>query len=100
MIIDSEADSVLIDFIESPDTIMPEEKALDSSVSDDIMEALSKLTPREEYVIRKRFGFDDGICHTLEWVGRELNVTRERVRQIEAKAKRKLKFSPNIRQYR
>ena len=58
-------------------------------------EALEKLSPRERKVIRLRFGLEDGRAHTLEEVGREFNVTRERIRQIEAKALRRLK-NPNI----
>jgi len=86
-----EEDSRLMDFIRDEDTIAPDEAALKTITNEDISSVLRTLTPREEAVIRLRFGLDDGRCHTLEEVGLEFRVTRERIRQIEAKALRKLR---------
>lgn len=86
-----EEDSRLMDFIRDEDALAPEEAALKTITSEDIDAVLKTLTPREEAVIRLRFGLQDGRCHTLEEVGTEFNVTRERIRQIEAKALRKLR---------
>ncbi|HHW46921.1 MAG TPA: RNA polymerase sigma factor RpoD [Clostridiales bacterium] len=86
-----EEDSRLMDFIRDEDALAPEEAALKTITSEDIDSVLKTLTPREEAVIRLRFGLQDGRCHTLEEVGTEFNVTRERIRQIEAKALRKLR---------
>lgn len=86
-----EEDSRLMDFIRDEDTLAPDEAALKTITNEDIDGALKTLTPREESVIRLRFGLQDGRCHTLEEVGSEFNVTRERIRQIEAKALRKLR---------
>jgi RNA polymerase primary sigma factor len=84
-------DSILGDFIEDKSTISPERMAERSILSKVVDEALKTLTPREERVIRLRFGIDDGYHRTLEEVGNIFNVTRERIRQIEDKALRKLK---------
>ncbi len=86
-----EEDSKLMDFIRDEDALSPDEAALKSITNEDIDSVLKTLTPREEAVIRLRFGLKDGRCHTLEEVGMEFNVTRERIRQIEAKALRKLR---------
>lgn len=86
-----EEDSRLMDFIRDEDALAPDEAALKSITNEDIDTVLHTLTPREEAVIRLRFGLKDGRCHTLEEVGTEFNVTRERIRQIEAKALRKLR---------
>ncbi len=86
-----EEDSKLMDFIRDEDTLAPDEAALKTITNEDIDSVLKTLTPREESVIRLRFGLSDGRCHTLEEVGTEFNVTRERIRQIEAKALRKLR---------
>lgn len=86
-----EEDSRLMDFIKDEDALAPDEAALKSITNEDIDSVLHTLTPREEAVIRLRFGLKDGRCHTLEEVGMEFNVTRERIRQIEAKALRKLR---------
>lgn len=86
-----EEDSRLMDFIRDEDTVAPDEAALKTITNEDIGSVLRTLTPREEAVIRLRFGLDDGRCHTLEEVGLEFRVTRERIRQIEAKALRKLR---------
>ncbi len=86
-----EEDSRLMDFIRDEDALAPDEAALKTITNEDIDSVLQTLTPREEAVIRLRFGLKDGRCHTLEEVGIEFNVTRERIRQIEAKALRKLR---------
>ena len=86
-----EEDSRLMDFIRDEDALAPGEAALKTITNEDIDGVLKTLTPREESVIRLRFGLQDGRCHTLEEVGTEFNVTRERIRQIEAKALRKLR---------
>ncbi len=86
-----EEDSRLMDFIRDEDATAPDDAALKSITNEDIDTVLHTLTPREEAVIRLRFGLLDGRCHTLEEVGSEFNVTRERIRQIEAKALRKLR---------
>lgn len=86
-----EEDSRLMDFIRDEDALAPDEAALKTITNEDIDGVLHTLAPREEAVIRLRFGLKDGRCHTLEEVGSEFNVTRERIRQIEAKALRKLR---------
>ena len=86
-----EEDSRLQDFIRDEDALAPDEAALKTITNEDIDSVLKTLTQREEAVIRLRFGLQDGRCHTLEEVGSEFNVTRERIRQIEAKALRKLR---------
>ncbi len=86
-----EEDSRLMDFIRDEDALAPDEAALKTITNEDIDSVLKTLSPREEAVIRLRFGLMDGRCHTLEEVGMEFDVTRERIRQIEAKALRKLR---------
>ncbi len=86
-----EEDSRLMDFIRDEDALAPDEAALKTITNEDIDSVLKTLTPREEAVIRLRFGLKDGRSHTLEEVGLEFDVTRERIRQIEAKALRKLR---------
>lgn len=76
-----EEDSRLMDFIRDEDALAPDEAALKTITNEDIDGVLKTLTPREESVIRLRFGLQDGRCHTLEEVGTEFNVTRERIRQ-------------------
>ena len=89
--IGEEDDSHLGDFIEDKDALSPDQYASSQLLKDEINNVLSGLTEREEKVLRLRFGLYDGRTRTLEEVGREFNVTRERIRQIEAKALRKLK---------
>ena len=89
--IGEEEDSHLGDFIPDDDAPAPAEVAAFTLLKEQLMEVLDTLTPREEKVLRLRFGLDDGKARTLEAVGREFNVTRERIRQIEAKALRKLR---------
>ncbi len=86
-----EEDSRLMDFIRDEEALAPDDAALKTITNEDIDAVLKTLTSREEDVIRLRFGLKDGRCHTLEEVGSEFNVTRERIRQIEAKALRKLR---------
>ena len=89
--IGEEDDSHLGDFIEDKDALSPDQYANNELLKDEIDLILSTLTDREEKVIRLRFGLEDGRTRTLEEVGKEFDVTRERIRQIEAKALRKLK---------
>ncbi len=86
-----EDDSHLGDFIQDSDGTGPMESATANSLREQLEKALATLTPREESVLRLRFGFEDGKTHTLEEVGKQFNVTRERVRQIESKALRRLR---------
>ncbi len=89
--IGEEEDSHLGDFISDDDTPAPAEVASHALMREQLWDVLDTLTPREEKVLRLRFGLDDGNQRTLEEVGREFKVTRERIRQIEAKALRKLR---------
>ena len=89
--IGEEEDSHLGDFIPDEDASEPAEAASFTLLKEQLAEVLSTLTPREEKVLRLRFGIEDGRTRTLEEVGKEFNVTRERIRQIEAKALRKLR---------
>ncbi len=89
--IGEEDDSHLGDFIPDDDIPSPAEAAAFTLLKEQLMEVLDSLTDREEKVLRLRFGLDDGRARTLEEVGKEFNVTRERIRQIEAKALRKLR---------
>ncbi len=88
---DDEEDSVLGDFVEDEDTVTPEESATSQLLKEHVKDLLSSLSEREQKIIRLRFGLEDGKSHTLEEVGQEFNVTRERIRQIEAKALAKLR---------
>ncbi len=89
--IGEEEDSHLGDFIQDDDIPAPSEAAAFTLLKEQLIEVLDTLTDREEKVLRLRFGLDDGRARTLEEVGKEFNVTRERIRQIEAKALRKLR---------
>ncbi len=89
--IGEEEDSHLGDFIPDEDAPAPAEAAAFALLKEQLTDVLDTLTPREEKVLRLRFGLDDGRARTLEEVGKEFNVTRERIRQIEAKALRKLR---------
>ena len=100
--IGEEEDSHLGDFIPDEDAPAPAEAASFALMKEQLMDVLDTLTPREEKVLRLRFGLDDGHQRTLEEVGKEFNVTRERIRQIEAKALRKLRHpsrSKKLRDY-
>ena len=89
--IGEEEDSHLGDFIPDEGASEPSEAASFTLLKEQLMDVLSTLTPREEKVLKLRFGIEDGRTRPLEEVGKEFNVTRERIRQIEAKALRKLR---------
>ncbi|MDR0238979.1 MAG: RNA polymerase sigma factor RpoD [Deltaproteobacteria bacterium] len=89
--IGDEEDSSLGDFIEDKKAVAPAEEVINTKLSEQLATVLADLTPREEQVLRKRFGISEKSDHTLEEVGKLFNVTRERIRQIEAKALRKLR---------
>ncbi len=95
--IGEEEDSHLGDFIEDRDALPPVDAASKQLLKEQIEEVLTALTPREQRVLRLRFGLEDGRSRTLEEVGQEFNVTRERIRQIEAKALRKLRHPSRSR---
>lgn len=95
-----EEDSSLGDFIEDKNAILPVEAAIHSNLRETTTRVLASLTPREERVLRMRFGIGMNTDHTLEEVGQQFNVTRERIRQIEAKALRKLKHPSRSRKLR
>jgi RNA polymerase primary sigma factor len=100
--IGEEEDSHLGDFIEDSDSPAPADAASYALLREQLSEVLHTLTPREEHVLKLRFGLDDGRTRTLEEVGKEFNITRERIRQIEAKALRKLRHpsrSKRLRDY-
>jgi len=88
---DDEEDSVLGDFIEDEDTATPEETATSQLLKQHVKDMLGVLSEREQKILKMRFGLEDGKSHTLEEVGQEFSVTRERIRQIEAKALMKLR---------
>ena len=88
---EEDGESVLGDFIEDEDTISPEEAASNELLKEQVQDLLGTLSDREQKIIRMRFGLDNGKSHTLEEVGQEFAVTRERIRQIEAKALAKLR---------
>ncbi len=90
---DSEDDSILGDFIEDTETIMPHYSAARKLLADHMDVVLRDLSPREQKILKIRFGLEDGVTHTLEEVGHEFGVTRERIRQIEAKALEKIRES-------
>ena len=98
--IGEEEDSHLGDFIPDEDASEPSEAASFSLLKEQLMAVLATLTPREEKVLRLRFGIEDGRTRTLEEVGKEFNVTRERIRQIEAKALRKLRHPSRSKKLR
>jgi RNA polymerase primary sigma factor len=95
--IGDEEDSHLGDFIEDKNTILPIDAAIQSNLREATTRTLASLTPREERVLRMRFGIGMNADHTLEEVGLQFSVTRERIRQIEAKALRKLKHPSRSR---
>ncbi len=94
---DDEEESVLSDFIEDEDTITPEESATGQLLKEQVKDMLGALTEREQKILKLRFGLEDGKQHTLEEVGQEFSVTRERIRQIEAKALAKLRKHKDAR---
>jgi RNA polymerase primary sigma factor len=94
---DDEEDSVLGDFIEDEDAKTPTESASEQLLKEQVKQILSTLTEREQKILKLRFGLEDGKSHTLEEVGQEFSVTRERIRQIEAKALAKLRKHKDTR---
>jgi RNA polymerase primary sigma factor len=98
--IGEEEDSHLGDFIEDKAVVSPSDAVINLSLKEQTSSVLKTLTPREEKVIKMRFGLDDGSEHTLEEVGQSFAVTRERIRQIEAKALRKLRHPSRSRKLR
>jgi RNA polymerase primary sigma factor len=94
---DDEEDSVLGDFIEDEDAKTPTESASEQLLKEQVRQILSSLTEREQKILKLRFGLEDGKSHTLEEVGQEFSVTRERIRQIEAKALAKLRKHKDTR---
>jgi len=97
---DNEDDSVLGDFIEDTETVMPHQMAARKLLRSHITDILNELTPREQKILRIRFGLEDGVTHTLEEVGQEFGVTRERIRQIEAKALEKIREHSSLKKLR
>jgi RNA polymerase primary sigma factor len=95
--IGEEEDSHLGDFIEDRQAVSPSEAVISVNLKEYTSQVLRTLTPREERVIKMRFGLEDGSEHTLEEVGQSFQVTRERIRQIEAKALRKLRHPSRSR---
>jgi len=98
--IGDEEDSQLGDFIQDPNAVLPLDSAIQENLKETTTRVLSSLTPREERVLRMRFGIGMNTDHTLEEVGQQFSVTRERIRQIEAKALRKLKHPSRSRKLR
>lgn len=97
---DDEEDSTLKDFIEDEVTITPQQSAGRELLEGHVAEILSDLTPREQKILEMRFGLVDGVTHTLEEVGKEFDVTRERIRQIEAKALEKIREHHSVKKLR
>jgi RNA polymerase primary sigma factor len=97
---EDEEDSTLKDFIEDEDTITPQQAAGREILQEHVKEILGDLTPREQKILEMRFGLLDGVNHTLEEVGREFDVTRERIRQIEAKALEKIRDHQKLKKLR
>ncbi|MBM5789839.1 sigma-70 family RNA polymerase sigma factor [Candidatus Parcubacteria bacterium] len=97
---DDDEDSKLEDFLEDTKTISPDRQAARELLKDYVHTAMEGLTPREQKILEMRFGLTDGVSHTLEEVGREFDVTRERIRQIEAKALEKIQANPLIEKLR
>jgi len=97
---DDDEDSKLEDFLEDVKTISPDRTAARELLKDYVNQSMMDLTPREQKILEMRFGLTDGVSHTLEEVGREFDVTRERIRQIEAKALEKIQANPLIEKLR
>ncbi len=97
---EDEEDSTLEDFIEDVKNVTPDRSAALQLLRDYVKDVIKDLSPREQKILEMRFGLEDGVAHTLEEVGREFDVTRERIRQIEAKALEKIKGSIGIEKLR
>ena len=98
--IGEEEDSHLGDFIEDRGVVSPADAVININLKEMTEQVLNMLSPREERIIKMRFGLEDGTEHTLEEVGQRFGVTRERIRQIEAKALRKLRHPSRSRRLR
>ena len=94
---DEDEDSSLGDFIEDEKGITPAQAAALRLLGDQIKEIIIDLQPREQKILKMRFGLDDGVTHTLEEVGNEFGITRERIRQIEFKALEKIRQHHNLK---
>ncbi len=97
---EDEEDSTLEDFIEDVKNVTPDRVAALELLKDYVKDVIRELSPREQKILEMRFGLNDGVAHTLEEVGREFDVTRERIRQIEAKALEKIKKHKGIAKLR
>jgi len=97
---DDDEDSTLEDFIEDVKNVTPDRAAALQLLKDYVKEVIAELTPREQKILEMRFGLVDGVAHTLEEVGREFDVTRERIRQIEAKALERIQKHAGIKKLR
>ncbi len=97
---EDEEDSTLEDFIEDVKNVTPDRSAALQLLKDYVKEVIIQLSPREQKILEMRFGLEDGVAHTLEEVGREFDVTRERIRQIEAKALEKIQKHEGIKKLR
>ena len=97
---DDDEDSTLEDFIKDTKNISPQKSAARQLLKDYVQTAMADLTPREQKILEMRFGLVDGVSHTLEEVGKEFDVTRERIRQIEAKALDKIQSQKVIERLR
>ncbi|MEA3449944.1 MAG: sigma-70 family RNA polymerase sigma factor [Patescibacteria group bacterium] len=97
---ENEEDSTLEDFIEDVKSVTPDRSAALKLLKDYVKEVIFQLSPREQKILEMRFGLEDGVAHTLEEVGREFDVTRERIRQIEAKALEKIQGHEGIQKLR
>lgn len=97
---EDEEDSTLEDFIEDVKNVTPDRSAALQLLKDYVKEVIVQLSPREQKILEMRFGLEDGVAHTLEEVGREFDVTRERIRQIEAKALEKIQKHEGIKKLR
>lgn len=97
---EDEEDSVLAEFIEDEKSISPDTQAGRTLLRERLKEILIDLSPREQKILAMRFGLDDGVTHTLEEVGQEFGVTRERIRQIEAKALEKIRQHKKLKKLR
>ena len=97
---EDDEDSTLGEFIEDDKILSPDQEAARRLLNDQINEILTDLTPREQKILKLRFGLEDGVTHTLEEVGKEFGVTRERIRQIEAKALERIRVHEKAHRFK